>query len=168
MSVLLLLSRAFYGNKGELHGTVLTFERREIYSPAKLWNFISFCINTGIHFFDNSFSSEQVEEMDVNIFLFLYFEDLVSQCNSIKDKDLIQLIPNEDMEQQMHISQTQPQNAEDQKVPRRTSVEERLCKPQGKYIWNKFINFCAITLYSHECNGEEAGHCAKKKYFISD
>lgn len=49
----------------------------------------------------------------------------------------------------MHISQTQPQNAEDQKVRRRTSVEEQLCKPQWKDIWNKFINFCAVTLYLH-------------------
>jgi len=169
MSVLLLLSHVFYDDKDESHGTgekMLIFKRRELYSSAKPWNLISVCINTGIHFLNNAFSSEQMEETDFNILLFLYFEAPVSQCNSRKYKELIQLIPNEDLEQQMHISQTQPQNAEDQKVQRRTSVEEQLCKPQGKHIWNKFTNLCAVTLYLHRCNGE-AGHCAKK-YVISD
>lgn len=78
-----------------------------------IWNLISFCIDTGIQLFNNIFSSEQVEEMDFNILLFLYFEAPVSQCKSIKNKELIHLIPNEDLEQQMHISQTLPQNAED-------------------------------------------------------
>lgn len=107
-----------------------------------------------------------MEEMDFNILLFLYFEAPVSQCKSIKNKELIHLIPNEDLEQQMHISQTLPQNAEDQKVLRRISVEEQLCKPQGKCTWTKF-NFGEVTLYLHQRNGEEAGHYAKK-YFVSD
>lgn len=33
-----------------------------------------------------------------------YFEAPVSQCNSIKDKELIKIILSKDLEQQMHIS----------------------------------------------------------------
>lgn len=50
---------------------------------------------------------------------------------------------------------------------RTSSVEEQLCKPKGKYIWNKFTSFSTVTLYLHQYNGEEAGHCAKN-YFVSD
>lgn len=132
-----------------------------------LWSL--FAPTLGSIFRNNASSSEQVEEMDFNILLFLCFEAPASQRNSTKDKEPIQLTWNEDLEQQTHISQTQVQNAEDQKVLRRTSVEEQLCRPQGIYIWKKFINFCAVTLYLRQCNAEEAGNCGeKKKYFISD
>lgn len=43
-------------------------------------------------------------------------------------------------------------------------MEEQLCKPQGKYIWNKSMSFCVVTLYLHKYNREEAGHCAKKVF----
>lgn len=39
---------------------------------------------------------------------------------------------------------------------------KQLRRPQGICIWNKFINFCAVTLYLHQCNAEEAGNCEKK------
>lgn len=63
---------------------------------------------------------------------FFYFEAPVSQCNSIKDKELIKIILSKEMEQQMHISQTHLQNI-DQTVLRRTSAEEEQCKLSGKY-----------------------------------
>lgn len=43
---------------------------------------------------------------------------------------------------------------------RRTSVEEQLCKPQGKCTWSKF-SFGAVTLCLHQRSGE-AGHYAKR------
>lgn len=45
-------------------------------------------------------------------------------------------------------------------------MEEQLCKPQGKYIWNNSMSFCVVTLYLHKYNREEAGHCAKKVFYL--
>lgn len=84
--------------------------------------------------------------MDFNILLFLCFEAPVSQCNSTKDKGLIQFTSNEDLEQQVHISHTQVQNAEDQKVLRRTSVENSYVDLKG-YVFGISSSTSVRLLY---------------------
>lgn len=117
------------------------------------------------HFFDNAFSLEQLEENHFRVLLLLYFEAPANQFESIKDKELTEIILSDDVEHLMHVSQTQPQNG-DQKVLRVISMKEQLCKPQGKCTWNTSISFCVVTLYLHKYNREKAGHCTEKFFYL--
>lgn len=85
---------------------MLISERKGLYNTDEdwIWNLISFCMNTSFPFFDNAFSSEQLEEKNFHVLLLLYFEAPENQCNSIKDKELIEIILSDDLEHLMHIN----------------------------------------------------------------